>query len=82
MRRGFPSPPSYHEERLREAPVGHLYDVITNGYGVMYPLKSIVDVNDRWAIVAYVRALQRSQHASAGDVPPDQASELQTEAKN
>ena len=82
VRRGFPSPPSYHEERLREAPVGHLYDVITNGYGVMYPLKSIVDVNDRWAIVAYVRALQRSQHASEGDVPPDQASELQKEAKN
>ncbi len=82
VRRGFPAPPSYHEERLRDAPVGHLYDVITNGYGVMYPLKSIVDVNDRWAIVAYVRALQRSQHASAGDVPPDQASELQTEAKN
>lgn len=82
VRRGFPQPPSYHDERLRNAPVGHLYDVITNGYGAMYPLKSIVDVNDRWAIVAYIRALQRSQHAAAGDVPLDQMAELQKEAKD
>lgn len=71
VRRGFPSPPSYHDPRLLAAPVGHLYDVITNGYGAMYPYKSIVGVNDRWAIVAYVRALQRSQHATAADVPPE-----------
>ena len=82
VRRGFPQPPSYHEERLRNAPVGHLYDVIANGYGAMYPYKSIVDVNDRWAIVAYLRALQRSQHAAAADVPPDQVAELQKEAKD
>lgn len=82
VRRGFPQPPSYHEERLRNAPVGHIYDVITNGYGVMYPLKSIVDVNDRWAIVAYIRALQRSQHAATGDVPPGEMVQLQKEAKD
>ncbi len=80
VRRGFPSPPSYHDERLVNAPVGHLYDVITNGYGAMYPYKSIVDVNDRWAIVAYIRALQRSQHAAAADVPPDALANLQKEA--
>ena len=77
MRRGFPSPPSYHDERLRNAPVGHLYDVIANGYGAMYPYKSIVDVNDRWAIVAYIRALQRSQHATTADVPADAMAGLQ-----
>ncbi len=76
VRRGFPSPPSYHDERLRNAPVGHLYDVITNGYGAMYPYKSIVDVNDRWAIVAYIRALQRSQRATMTDVPSDALANL------
>ena len=80
VRRGFPSPPSYHEPRLVDAPVGHLYDVITNGYGAMYPYKSIVDVNDRWAIVAYIRALQRSQHAAVADVPPAALANLQKEA--
>ncbi len=79
VRRGFPSPPSYHDPRLLDAPVGHLYDVITNGYGAMYPYKSIVSVNDRWAIVAYVRALQRSQHATAADVPPEAMAGLQKE---
>ena len=80
-RRGFPSPPSYHEERLRNAPVGHLYEVIANGYGVMYPYANIVDVNDRWAVVAYIRVLQRSQHATVADVPPDQIANLPPEAK-
>ena len=61
-------------------PPGHLYDVITNGYGAMYPYKSIVDVNDRWAIVAYIRALQRSQRAAVADVPPDALANLQKEA--
>ena len=80
-RRGFPSPPSYHEPRLLNAPVGHLYDVIANGYGAMYPYANIVDVEDRWAVVAYIRALQRSQHASVADVPPDQLASLQGEGK-
>jgi mono/diheme cytochrome c family protein len=69
VRRGFPQPPSYHDEAMRNAPVGHFFDVITNGYGAMYPYASIVGVNDRWAIIAYIRALQRSQHASKSDVP-------------
>ena len=79
VRRGFPSPPSYHEPRLLQAPVGHLYDVIANGYGAMYPYASIVDVDDRWAIVAYIRALQRSQHAALADVPPDALASLKKE---
>jgi mono/diheme cytochrome c family protein len=63
VRRGFPAPPSYHSERLRNAPVGHLFNVITNGYGVMYPFGSRIRPADRWAIVAYIRALQFSQNA-------------------
>jgi hypothetical protein len=51
--------------------------VITNGYGAMYPYASIVDVNDRWAIVAYIRALQRSQHATLADVPAGEQAALQ-----
>jgi mono/diheme cytochrome c family protein len=82
VRRGFPAPPSYHQPRLIDAPVGHLYDVITNGYGAMYPYASIVDVDDRWAIVAYIRALQRSQRATLADVPADQAATLAQEAQH
>jgi mono/diheme cytochrome c family protein len=68
-RRGFPRPPSYHIDRLRAAPDRHFYDVITLGYGVMYPYADRVEPEDRWAIVAYIRALQRSQAASPADVP-------------
>ncbi len=69
VRRGFPAPPSYHIERLRAAPDHHFYDVITHGYGVMYPYGDRVAPDDRWAIVAYIRALQLSQHAAASDAP-------------
>jgi len=62
-RRGFPHPPSYHIERLRKAPDRHFYDVMTDGYGVMYPYRDRVSPEDRWAIVAYIRALQLSQDA-------------------
>jgi mono/diheme cytochrome c family protein len=62
-RRGFPHPPSYHIERLRSAPDRHFYDVMTQGYGVMYSYADRVTPEDRWAIVAYIRALQRSQGA-------------------
>lgn len=61
VRRGFPSPPSYHLERLLAAPAQHFFDVISNGYGVMYPYGARVPPADRWAIVAYVRALQLSR---------------------
>jgi hypothetical protein len=64
-RRGFPPPPTYHQPRLREAPDRHFYDVITNGYGIMMPYANRVPPEDRWAIVAYIRALQLSQHAQA-----------------
>jgi mono/diheme cytochrome c family protein len=62
-RRGFnrPSPASYHQDRLRQAPVGHFFDVMTNGWGAMPSYASQVPVEDRWRIAAYVRALQLSQ---------------------
>lgn len=69
VQRGFPSPPSYHSERLRSAPARHFYEVITNGYGVMYAYADRVPPTDRWAIVAYIRALQLSQRARLDEVP-------------
>ena len=64
VRRGFPKPPTYNDDRLRNAPVGHFYDVITNGQGRMNSYASQIPVADRWAIVAYIRALQVSQNPS------------------
>lgn len=60
-------PGNYHTDRLRKMPAGHFYDVITNGYGTMFSYASRVEPQDRWAIVAYIRALQISQHATAAD---------------
>jgi mono/diheme cytochrome c family protein len=76
VQRGFPAPPSYHIQRLRDAPVQHFYDVITNGYGVMYSFAYRVQPPDRWAIAAYIRALQRSQNATVADLTPDQRAAL------
>lgn len=78
VQRGFPHPPSFHQDRLRAAPVGHLFDVITRGYGVMYAYGDRVPTPDRWAIAAYVRALQRSQHATVADLPAEQRAQLST----
>ena len=64
VRRGFSKPPTYHDDRLRNAPVGHFYDVMTNGWGKMNPYASQISVADRWAIVAYIRTLQISQNPS------------------
>jgi mono/diheme cytochrome c family protein len=64
-RRGFPMPPSFHMARLREAPDSHFFAVITRGYGAMYPYAGRITIEDRWAITAYIRALQLSQHAPA-----------------
>jgi mono/diheme cytochrome c family protein len=75
--RGYPAPPSYHIDRLRTAPVGHLYDVITRGYGVMYSYASRVEPEDRWAIAAYIRALQLSHNAKIADVPEQQRAQLE-----
>jgi mono/diheme cytochrome c family protein len=71
VRRGFPHPPSYHIDRLRNAPDRHLFDVMTQGYGIMYSYADRLDPRDRWAVVAYIRALQRSQQAKLDDVPAD-----------
>lgn len=76
-RRGFPHPPSYHEDRLRQAPDRHFFDVMTNGHGIMLPYADRVDPPDRWAIVAYIRALQLSQHADVSKLPNDALSHLQ-----
>ena len=71
VRRGFKQPPSYHIDRLREAPVGHFYDVISNGYGAMLNYAAQVQPRDRWAIVAYIRALQYSENANINDLPAE-----------
>ena len=76
VRRGFPRPPSYHDERLRAAPDRYLFDVITNGHGVMYSYADRVAPEDRWAIVAYIRALQLSQHAELARLPAPLRAEL------
>lgn len=67
--RGMKHPPSYHIERLRQAPNGYFYDVITNGFGVMYSYSERIAPRDRWAIIAYVRALQLSRNAKVSDLP-------------
>ena len=77
VRRGFSQPPSYHQERLREAPAGHYFDVITNGFGAMYQYADRIRPEDRWAIVAYIRALQLSQDASINDVPAAEREQLE-----
>ncbi|WP_407175025.1 c-type cytochrome [Bradyrhizobium sp. STM 3562] len=77
VQRGFPHPPSYHSQTLRNAPNQLFYDVMTHGYGAMYSYADRVDPADRWAIVAYIRALQASASASLSDVPADKRSALQ-----
>ncbi len=79
VQRGFPPPPSYHIDRLRNAPVGHFYHVITDGYGVMYSYAARVAPADRWAIVAYIRALQLSHNATLADVPPAEQPQLEAQ---
>jgi mono/diheme cytochrome c family protein len=76
VRRGFKQPPSYHIDRLRQAPAGHFFDVMTNGFGAMPDYRGQIQPVDRWAIVAYIRALQRSQQATLADVPADEAAKL------
>ena len=72
VQRGFRAPPSYHTERLRNAPLGYFFDVMTEGFGAMPEYASQIPAGDRWAIVAYIRALQLSQHATSSDVPAGQ----------
>lgn len=77
VQRGFPAPPSYHIPRLQQAPVGHFFDVMTLGYGVMYSYAQRVEPSDRWAIAAYIRVLQQSQNARLEDVPPAERAKLE-----
>ena len=67
--RGYRRPPSYHTATLRSATTGHFFDVISNGFGAMPPYGSMIPRDDRWAIIAYIRALQLSQNATIDDVP-------------
>jgi len=78
--RGLKQPPSFHIERLRTAPPGHFFDVITRGFGAMYDLSDKLDPADRWAVVAYVRALQRSHNATLADLAPAERARLEQEA--
>jgi mono/diheme cytochrome c family protein len=77
VQRGFPPPPSYHIERLRHAPVGHFFDVMTNGYGTMYSYADRISPRDRWCIAAYIRALQLSENATLSDVPEKDRAKLE-----
>ncbi len=76
VRRGFRAPPSLHVDRLRQAPAGHFFDVITNGFGAMPDYRQQVPVRDRWAIIAYIRALQASTAANVADVPAERRDKI------
>jgi hypothetical protein len=76
VRRGFRAPPSFHIDRLRAAPLGHFFDVISHGFGAMPDYAAQVPVQDRWAIIAYIRALQLSQNARLADVPEKERQSL------
>jgi hypothetical protein len=80
VQRGFKQPSSYHADRLREQPVGYFYDVITNGFGAMQDYSAQVTPRDRWAVAAYLRALQFSRTATVGDVPADARGALDASA--
>jgi hypothetical protein len=77
VRRGFRQAASYHTEKLLKAPVGHFFDVMTNGFGAMPSYASRVEPDDRWRIIAYIRVLQLSQNASIDDVPADRRAALE-----
>ena len=76
VQRGFPHPPSFHTDRLRDAPDEHIYDVISRGYGLMYSYANRVAPADRWAVAAYIRALQLSQDAPVAELPEPMRSRL------
>jgi transglutaminase-like putative cysteine protease len=76
VQRGFPQPPSYHIQRLRDAPAGHFYEVMTNGFGAMYSYAARVEPADRWRIAAYIRVLQLSRNAKIDDVPESERQKL------
>jgi hypothetical protein len=81
VQRGFRRPPSFHEDRLRTAPAGHYFDVITNGLGVMYPYGYRVPTRDRWAIIAYIRALQLSRQVPVAELSDAERAKLTSKPK-
>jgi mono/diheme cytochrome c family protein len=81
VQRGYRQPPSFHIDRLRQAPPGYVFDVITNGFGAMPDYRAQVTPEDRWAIVAYMKALQLSQHATTADVPEAERAKLNAPAQ-
>jgi mono/diheme cytochrome c family protein len=81
VQRGFPQPPSYDNAELLKAPAEHFLDVIQNGHGIMYSYAARVPPADRWAIAAYIRALQLSQHALVAELPDDIRQSLQEQAR-
>jgi cytochrome c553 len=76
VQRGMKVPPSFHEPRLKAMPEGYYFDVITNGFGVMYPYATRIEPRDRWAITAYVRALQLSEDGRIEDVRAEERDAL------
>src|SRR4029077_15917380 len=82
VQRGYKQPPSFHEARLRSAPVDYFVNIMTQGFGVMPSYASQVPVEDRWAIAAYIRALQYSQNARLADLPADQRARIEAETRN
>src|SRR5712691_3227579 len=74
--RGYRRPPSFHTATIRAAKTGHFFDVMTNGFGAMPSYRTMIPPQDRWAIVAYIRALQLSQTATINDVPPEDRAKL------
>ena len=74
VQRGYKRPPAYNDPKVLQAPVGHYFDVMTNGYGAMPDYSSQISVEDRWRIAAYIKALQLSQRATLADVPPEKRS--------
>jgi mono/diheme cytochrome c family protein len=79
--RGFPKPPSYDVDRLRAAPSGYFFDVMTRGYGAMFSYANRVNADDRWAIASYIRVLQLSHYATLQDMPPDERAKLEVSAQ-
>jgi mono/diheme cytochrome c family protein len=77
VQRGFPKPPSFDDSRLRAAPVGHFYRVIAYGYGVMFSYANRVEPEDRWAIAAYIRALQLRNRMPVNELPPQARAQLE-----
>lgn len=76
VQRGYRRPPSFHTAKLRNQSVGHIFDVIANGYGSMPPYRTMIPTEDRWAIIAYIRALQLSQNARVEDAAPAAQSQM------